>query len=178
MRLVSFFLLNVVLTLTMEAMNYSDLPMATNDGLRLSVEVSRTITSIPPSGVVEEGAGQKPSSIINVNAFIMNASNTESFFLLGNSNSVRQLQGGKVILYSSNYWNGFDDGKKIKPRIDDYRPIMLRPGEIAQLPTVTVFEESQIDNIQISYLIPAIFSEYDNKIWTGRVSVGVTVPTK
>jgi len=155
----------------MRGQSYSELEFVIVDQLRLSVEVSRTYTTIFSDGTIPDKP--KSSGHITINAFLRNESDHKMVVLLGKEG--RLLLDGGVVFFASNYWHGYPDAH-VKPRLDDFRPIELSPGEIAALPSFQFDEKARLSKIKVCYNVDRSFFDYYKDVWTGDIAFFVSVP--
>jgi hypothetical protein len=171
MKIKYIFIIIVMMSASLFAKSYSELESTTVDGLKLSVEVSKTYTTIFVDGTIPDKP--IPSEHITINAFLQNESNKKMVVLLGNDG--RSLFDGGIVFFAYNFWPGYPDAQ-VKPRLNDFRPIELNPGEIAALPCFQFNEKSHLSKIKVCYNIDKEFAKYYNDVWIGDIMFFVTVP--
>jgi hypothetical protein len=110
-----------------------------------------------------------------INAYLINRGKKPITVLLGTEEQIGPVwvNGVLTIAYTPSYWNGFSD-VSVKPRIEDFRPIILNPGEVAQLPTKKVESTRTPIKLRIGYGVPAAFEKYG--VWSGNVAVEIPLP--
>jgi hypothetical protein len=150
------------------------LPHAESNGLVLAALVTRES--------VARGTEQIDSQVKNypivyiVNAYLINRGKSPITVLLGKDDQVGTVWNGTTmtVVYSSTFWDGFSD-ISLKPRIDDYRPIQLAPGEASELPTKRFESIKEAKKIRVYFGTTESFKKYYS-VWIGSVAVEVPNP--
>jgi hypothetical protein len=152
----------------------SDLPSARNGDLILAAFVGREVLA-PIAEEVTQTKGTPPAIYI-VNAYLMNRGPKPITVLLGTADQIGTAKNGSLLLisYSPSYWDGFGD-VSIKPRLEDYRPITLKPGEVAALPVKKIELGEVPKRLRVGYGVSQQFAKH-YEVWTGNIAVEVSVP--
>jgi len=152
----------------------SDLPHAQRGDLLLAAYAVREI----PLPILD--SAHQPNgpalTVYFIHAYLVNRGSKPITFLLGTEEQVGKATSGSMlaVMFGPSYWNGFSD-VSIKPRIEDYRPITLMPGEVASLPMKRLEASDPPKRLKIGYGVPADFEKVSD-VWTGSVTVDVPVP--
>jgi hypothetical protein len=156
----------------------SDLPHSQSGGLALAAYASREIPIriiYPQEKTNEQSRAQAVITYV-IHVYLINRGTLPATFLLGTENQVGEARSSTILLISfyPSFWNGFSD-VSLKPRIEDFRPITLKPGEVAALPVKRIEVDKPPTRLRVGYSVPEEFKKFSD-VWTGTVTVDVPVP--
>jgi hypothetical protein len=155
-----------------------DLPHSQSNGLTLAAYASREIPIriIDPQDKANEQTKTQAATVYLIHAYLINRGANQATFLLGREDEASEATSGTMLLISfyPNSWNGFSD-VSLKPRVEDFRPITLKPGEVAALPVKRIKVDKPPTRLRVGYSVPEEFKKFSD-LWTGTVTVDVPVP--